>query len=76
MELGGNDAFIILEDADFDLLDKTIFFARLYNTGQVCTSSKRFCRLLVKKTMTNSLIWWSNISNQPNGVTQWIKRQL
>lgn len=33
MELGGNDAFIILEDADFDLLDKTIFFARLYNTG-------------------------------------------
>ena len=42
MELGGNDAFIILEDADFDLLDKTIFFARLYNAGQVCTSSKRF----------------------------------
>lgn len=42
MELGGNDAFIILEDADFDLLDKTVFFARLYNAGQVCTSSKRF----------------------------------
>ena len=42
MELGGNDAFIILADADFDLLDKTVFFARLYNAGQVCTSSKRF----------------------------------
>lgn len=42
MELGGNDAFIILEDVDFDLLDKTVFFARLYNAGQVCTSSKRF----------------------------------
>ncbi|MGT2929807.1 NAD-dependent succinate-semialdehyde dehydrogenase [Streptococcus dentasini] len=42
MELGGNDAFIILEDADFDLLKETIFFARLYNAGQVCTSSKRF----------------------------------
>lgn len=42
MELGGNDAFIILEDADFDLLAETILFARLYNAGQVCTSSKRF----------------------------------
>ena len=42
LELGGNDAFLILEDADFDLLKDTIFFARLYNAGQVCTSSKRF----------------------------------
>jgi succinate-semialdehyde dehydrogenase/glutarate-semialdehyde dehydrogenase len=42
MELGGNDAFIILDDADFDLLKETVFFARLYNAGQVCTSSKRF----------------------------------
>lgn len=42
MELGGNDAFIVLEDADFDLLAETILFARLYNAGQVCTSSKRF----------------------------------
>ena len=42
LELGGNDAFIILEDADFDLLNDTILFARLFNAGQVCTSSKRF----------------------------------
>lgn len=42
LELGGNDSFIILEDADFELLKETIFFARLYNAGQVCTSSKRF----------------------------------
>lgn len=42
LELGGNDAFLILEDADFDLLKDTVFFARLYNAGQVCTSSKRF----------------------------------
>lgn len=40
--MGGNDAFIILEDADFDLLNDTILFARLFNAGQVCTSSKRF----------------------------------
>lgn len=42
MELGGNDAFIVLPDADIDQLTDVIFAARLYNAGQVCTSSKRF----------------------------------
>lgn len=42
MELGGNDAFIILDDADWDLVSQVAPNARLYNAGQVCTSSKRF----------------------------------
>ena len=42
MELGGNDVFIILDDADWDLLKKVAPGARLMNAGQVCTSSKRF----------------------------------
>lgn len=42
MELGGNDAFIVLPDADIDELASIIYSARLYNAGQVCTSSKRF----------------------------------
>lgn len=42
MELGGNDAFIILSDADWDELKEVAPQARLYNAGQVCTSSKRF----------------------------------
>ena len=42
MELGGNDAFIVLPDADIDKLAAIIPAARLYNAGQVCTSSKRF----------------------------------
>lgn len=42
MELGGNDAFIILDDADWDLVKEVAPQARLYNVGQVCTSSKRF----------------------------------
>ena len=42
MELGGNDAFIILDDADWELVREVAPQARLYNAGQVCTSSKRF----------------------------------
>ncbi|MGT2911632.1 NAD-dependent succinate-semialdehyde dehydrogenase [Streptococcus cameli] len=42
LELGGNDAFLILEDADWEELKTVIPDVRLYNAGQVCTSSKRF----------------------------------
>lgn len=41
MELGGNDAFIVLDDADPTILRNVLQDARTYNAGQVCTSSKR-----------------------------------
>jgi len=42
LELGGNDAFILLEDGDLDLAIEETVWGRLYNTGQVCCASKRF----------------------------------
>ena len=42
LELGGNDAFIFLEDGDMDLAVKETTWGRLYNGGQVCCASKRF----------------------------------
>ena len=42
LELGGNDAFIVLEDADIDLAVEEVIWGRMYNTGQVCCASKRF----------------------------------
>ena len=42
LELGGNDAFIVLEDGDVDLAVQEMIWGRMYNTGQVCCASKRF----------------------------------
>ncbi len=42
LELGGNDAFIVLEDGDLDLAVEEMIWGRMYNTGQVCCASKRF----------------------------------
>ena len=42
MELGSNDAFIVLEDADLELAVATCAHARLYNNGETCIAAKRF----------------------------------
>ena len=42
MELGGSDAFIVLEDADLDKAVKSAVSGRMGTSGQACTASKRF----------------------------------
>lgn len=42
LELGSNDAFIVLEDADIDIAVETCTQARLINNGETCVAAKRF----------------------------------
>jgi succinate-semialdehyde dehydrogenase/glutarate-semialdehyde dehydrogenase len=42
MELGGSDAFIVLDDADMDIAVKWGVWGRMNNTGQCCVAAKRF----------------------------------
>ena len=42
LELGGNNACIVWEDADLDKYIDTMVTARMQNTGQSCIAAKRF----------------------------------
>lgn len=52
LELGGNDAAIVLPDVDIKEIAQQIFFGAFYNTAQVCIATKR---LYVHEDIYNAL---------------------
>ena len=42
IELGGNDAFVVFDDADLDLVIQAAVKSRSINAGQACNGAKRF----------------------------------
>ena len=53
MELGGNDAFVVLADADLDETVKWAVWAKMNNTGQCCVAAKR---LIVAEEIADSFL--------------------
>jgi len=53
LELGGNDPYIILEDADLNNAVESCIAGRMLNTGQSCIAAKRF---IVVKTRLDEFI--------------------
>lgn len=57
MELGGNDAFIVMEDADINMAVESAIKSRGINSGQSCNGAKRFIVLeKVAEEFTSKLI--------------------
>lgn len=42
LEMGSNDAYLVLDDADMDVAIDTCVQGRVYNGGQTCIAAKRF----------------------------------
>ena len=53
LELGGNDAAIVLDDVGLDAIEERLFWAAFYNSGQVCMAVKR---LLVPNQMRDEVV--------------------
>ncbi|MCT4605698.1 MAG: aldehyde dehydrogenase family protein [Marinisporobacter sp.] len=57
LELGGNDAMIVMEDADLDFAVNEALAGRVTNTGQTCCATKRLLvHNKVKEEFTKKLI--------------------
>ena len=41
LELGGNDAAIVMPDVDVDAIAQQLFFGAFFNTAQICVATKR-----------------------------------
>lgn len=57
LELGGNNAMIVLDDADTDMAMRSILFGAVGTAGQRCTSTRRvFMQKGVADGLTSSLV--------------------
>jgi aldehyde dehydrogenase (NAD+) len=57
LELGGNNAIIVMDDANFDLALRAVLFGAVGTAGQRCTSTRRlFLQRGIAPRMTSALV--------------------
>ncbi len=57
LELGGNNAIIVMDDADLDLTMRAVLFGAVGTAGQRCTTTRRLlCHTKVVKQLTDKLV--------------------
>lgn len=67
LELGGNDALIVCEDADLVQAAKVAMQSRMSNAGQVCIAAKRFLVAKnIKSAFIQHLMAWAETLKQGN----------
>jgi acyl-CoA reductase-like NAD-dependent aldehyde dehydrogenase len=69
LELGGNDAAIVLDDVDAKAVAKKIFFASFVNSGQVCMAIKRiYAHESIYKDLCDALVEEAKKAKVGNGL--------
>jgi succinate-semialdehyde dehydrogenase/glutarate-semialdehyde dehydrogenase len=70
MELGGSDAFIVLDDADLDHTVAMAILGRFGNNGQTCIGAKRF--IVVESVLNKFLAAFTEARRISSLATRWM----
>jgi acyl-CoA reductase-like NAD-dependent aldehyde dehydrogenase len=71
LELGGNDAGIVLPDADIDKIAESLFISCFHNNGQTCACLKRlYVHEDIYEDVCNALVEIARTVNVGNGLEQ------
>lgn len=74
LELGGNDAAIVLPDVDVDTVSKCIFWAAFGNSGQICLAAKRiYIHTDIYEPMRDAIVAYAKTINMGNGTDPNVK---
>ena len=61
LELSGNNAIVVMDDADISLAVRSILFAAVGTAGQRCTTCRRLVKILVFTVLSYTVKWPSKL---------------
>ena len=71
LELGGNDAAIVMPDVDIEAVAQKIFMGAFFNTSQICTATKRlYVHEDVYDALRDALVGIAKMTKVGNGLEE------